>query len=289
MARHLRCVHGMYQLVACAPKGRLLFRTHVEARALWACIISAFPEAIGLVLIPNGVHLDLPAADRVDRLTDAMRGYAVWRNHYRGESGQVWQVHPKTSESTDGGRLRGLRQFTSLNLVRAGLVGDALEWPWSLYREQVGFGFTPGFRPDSSLPSLHEMASRGVGTKSEGTCLPRGTLNAVNVGEVIAAVCGVTRSFADEILSRGRPRTLTLQTAWASYYCDVGKLAEAVGCSPRAVRNAVAAVPSCGRVFGDAELAACVSAVGDTRFYPLFRGDLRTTPEWQQTAYAGMS
>ena len=172
--------------------------------------------------------------------------------------------------------------------VQAGRCGVFLEWPWSLYRERVGFGFTGGTLPDSWPLAQHVLGSREAIVTPDGTGLPRGTLNAVELRAVIDAVCGVTRSFASEVLVRGRPRTLTLQTAWASYYCDVGMLAAAVGCTARTVRNTVAVVPACGSNFHDPELGACVAAVGDPRFSPLFVGDLRTTPAWLRTAYAAM-
>lgn len=279
----------MYQTVARAPEGRLLFRTHVEARALWACTVSCFPDAHGLVLMPNEVHFELLRPDFGDRLTDSMRAYAVWRNRFRGESGRVWGIHPHANQATESDPALGMDRNAAILPVRAGLVDDVLAWPWSLYRERVGFGFTPGFqaRPRPTLAGEDSAPSPASDAESQ---MPASVLSEVSIRKVIHAVCGVTRSFADEIVRRGRLRTLMLRTAWVSYYCDLDVLAAAAGCSPRAVRNAVAAVPLSGSSFGDvdAELAACVLAIGDPRFSPLFAGDLRET-EWRRTVYAALS
>lgn len=278
----------MFQLVARAPEGRLLFRTQVEARVLWTCITERFPEALTLILMPNHLHLDTPHPDPDDRLADAMRAYARWRNHHRHESGEVWDVHPPAKVPADAQHARRARRYTLLNPVRAKLCTDPLEWPWSLHRELVGFGFTPGFSLESRPVRFHDYVSRDKDFNPNGSALPVGCFNAVKLGDVIEAVCGVTRCFSDEVLLRGRPRTLVLRTAWAHEIFDTALLAAQVGASQRTVQRVVVGTPSRGGRFLDRELAACVRAVGDGRFTSLETVDLRQTLAWRKSIYSAM-
>lgn len=274
----------MFQLVARAPLNSLLFRTHVEARGLWVCLTDGFPEARGLLLMPTHVHLDVPHCDPSDRLRDAMSAFARWRNHLRGESGGVWDPHPEARTPNDAAHARRLCRYTYLNPVRAAMAVDPLEWHWSLYRERLGLGFTPGFSPDANPRRLHRFVSENEVTM-QGTPFPSGTYDVVKYGEIIDAVCGVTRSFVGEILRRGRPRTLFLQTAWAHDLCDVGVLAAMAACTPDTVYKTVRGVTRRGGKRVDRELTACLLAVGDARFSPLFPGDLRATDQWQRSKY----
>lgn len=278
----------MFQLVARAPKGRLLFRTHLEARALWQCLTEAFPEAQSLVVMPNHVHLDLPHDDPDGRLGAAMRAYARWRNHHRAERGPVWDHAPPAHQPADAEHARRLRRYTALNPVRAHLAPDVLAWPWSLHREHVGFGFSPGFMPERAPERLQTYHSRDQDTNPAGTALPVGQFGTVKLGEIVDAVCGVTRSFANEIGRKGRPRTLFLQTAWAHDLCDVDALAALAACQSRTVYDAAAGTTRRGTRSGEPDFVACVRAVGDARFYPLEAGDLRRTAAWQGTKYRTM-
>lgn len=277
----------MYQLVARAPQGQLLFRTNVEARALWACIIATFPEALSLALMPNHVHIDLPHADLGGRMRDMMAAFALWRNHYRGESGRVWEPYPAVRQPNDADHARRLRRYTLLNPVRAKLVGDPLEWPWSLHRECVGFGFTPGFGVERGAAAFHRYVSQDE-TNLTGSKLPVGTFGGVKVADVVDAVCGVTRSFAAEIRRRGTAGTMFLKTAWAHELCNVPLLAAVANCHRSAVYRAVDGVSRRGGKTDDPQLAACILAVGDARFSALDEGDLRKSVSWRKSKYAGM-
>lgn len=279
----------MYQLVARAPQGQLLFRTHLEARALWIFITTAFPEALSLVLMPNHVHLDLPHDDPDDRLRDVMSAFARWRNRHRGESGPVWDAHPHAIKPADAKHARRLRRYTLLNPVRGLLVSDPLSWPWSLHRECVGLGFAGNFPTEPKVAAFHLYVSRDNDTKSPGSSLPVGTFGDVKVGDVVDAVCGITRCFVGEILRRGRPRTLVLQTAWAHDLHNVGVLAATVGCGVRAVYDTVEGIRGRGSRYDDPELVACMRAVGDPRFHALQEGDLRKSIDWNKSIYRNMA
>lgn len=277
----------MFQLVARAPEGQLLFRTHVESRALWACIIAAFPEALSLVLMPNHVHIDLLHDDPGHRMRHMMAAFARWRNHFRGEQGPVWDPSPAVRTPNDSDHARRLRRYTLLNPVRGHLVSDPLEWPWSLHREWVGFGFTPGFSAKPGAAAFHRYISKDE-TNLTGSALPVGNYDVVKVADVTDAVCGVTRSFSHELRRRGPARTLFLQTAWAHDLCDVPLLATTANCHRSAVYRAVEGVTRRGGPSADSQLTACISAVGDPRFYALGDGDLRRTLVWKRTKYGAM-
>ena len=97
----------MFQLVARAVPGTLLFRSHAEARALWTLLVARFPEAVSLCLMPNHLHVDLPHDDPAGGLSDVMGAYARFRNHSRSQVGRVWEKRPETRTPEDGD-LRGV-------------------------------------------------------------------------------------------------------------------------------------------------------------------------------------
>ncbi len=275
----------MFQVVARALPGTLLFRSHAEARALWTLLVARFPEALSLCLMPNHLHVDLPHDDPAGGLSDVMGAYARFRNHSRSQVGRVWEQRPETRTPEDADHARRLQRYTLLNPTRAGLVADPLAWPWSSHRDLVGLADSPLLERAPHAGRHHAWVSGDPSVHPAGTPLPRVLWHDVEWGMVIDAVCAVTRSFPHELQRRGHARTLALKTAWAHDLRDAGALAAAVGVERRGVHAAVDGVPPRGAKFADPALAACVTVVGDARFSALFLGDLRGVGGWARSKY----
>lgn len=278
----------MPQLVARAVPGTLLFRTNEEARALWNRLVSMFPEALSLCLMPNHVHLDLPHEDPSGNLSVVMRAYALWRNHHRGARGAVWEPRPEVRTPEDGDHARRLRRYTLLNPCRGKLTTDPLTWAWASHRDLLGLARTPLIERVRDDEYHHSWVSSDYSTDTGGTALPRTHWGYTDWGMVVDAVCAVTRTFAYEVQNRGPARTLAVKTAWAHGLRDVAQLAAAVGLLRRAVNDIVEGVPARGADFADPVLAACVRVVGDSRFSALATGDLRRTEQWMRSKYRGL-
>lgn len=270
----------MFHLVARARPGTLLFRTHVEARALWDIVVRTFPELIALCLMPNHLHLVLPHADPGGRLADAMRAFARWRNAGRGVTGPVWDEAPGAKELPDASHVRRTVRYVALNPCRGGLVSDPLAWPWSTHRDAVGFALDPVV-PVHATPDRHQrFVSADDTVNAAGTPLPATRHEPTSWPEVVDAVCGFARAEAHQVQQRGPARNLALRTAWAHGLRDVGALAIGAHCDRSSVFRAVAGQPDRARLLADPALDACVRAVGDPRFCALDPRDLRLTPRW---------
>jgi len=94
----------------------------------------------GYCLLSNHVHLVVvPQAE--NSLAKALgRGhvdYARWLNMRRSETGHVWQNRYFSCPMDERHRWEALR-YVELNPVRAGLVGAAVEWPWSSAAAHLG-------------------------------------------------------------------------------------------------------------------------------------------------------
>jgi REP element-mobilizing transposase RayT len=87
----------------------------------------------GYCLMSNHVHLvAIPKAENAlaKAIGRAHNDYARWLNVKRGESGHVWQSRFYSCPLDEQHQWEALR-YVELNAVRAGLVGDAPDWPWS--------------------------------------------------------------------------------------------------------------------------------------------------------------
>jgi len=87
----------------------------------------------GYCLMGNHVHLlAIPASETAlaKGLGRAHNDYARWWNVARGETGHVWQNRFYSCPLEERHQWEALR-YVELNPVRAGLVREAAEWPWS--------------------------------------------------------------------------------------------------------------------------------------------------------------
>ena len=100
-------------LVARTRFGDRSLLQHSKASWLWSHISRVFPDAASLVLMPD--HLHLLSRGRVDGpLGDALRAYAQWRNHQRGDVGPLFERQPEPTEVVGEQKLwRNLRGISS--------------------------------------------------------------------------------------------------------------------------------------------------------------------------------
>ena len=98
---------------------------------------------LGYCLMPNHVHL-IVVPHREDSLRTALRNahgrYAAYLNTRLATSGHVWQGRYYSCPMDDGHLWSALR-YTERNPLRAGMVRDATEFPWSSARIHAGGGW----------------------------------------------------------------------------------------------------------------------------------------------------
>ncbi|MBZ5585799.1 MAG: transposase [Acidobacteriia bacterium] len=90
-------------------------------------------RVMGYCLMGNHVHLVAAPADSEGlsrALGRAHNDYARWLNLRRGTTGHVWQNRFYSCVLDERHGWEALR-YVELNPVRAGLVADPAEWPWS--------------------------------------------------------------------------------------------------------------------------------------------------------------
>jgi putative transposase len=98
---------------------------------------------LGYCLMPNHVHL-IVVPQRADALRTALRNahgrYAAYLNARQATSGHVWQGRYYSCPMDEDHLWTALR-YAERNPVRAGMVRDAAEFPWSSARIHVGGGW----------------------------------------------------------------------------------------------------------------------------------------------------
>ncbi len=107
------------------------YRAYLQLLATWCS--KAGTAVWAYCLMPNHIHLIL-VPDNVDGLRAALgethRRYTRAVNFREGWRGHLWQERFH-SFAMDEGHLAACARYVELNPVRAGLVGQAADWPWS--------------------------------------------------------------------------------------------------------------------------------------------------------------
>lgn len=91
----------------------------------------------GYVLMPNHVHLHATGAfaGGISKMVQHVgRKYVPAVNSQWGRCGSLWQSRYKSHEVDSDIYALNLLQYIEENPVRAGIVGDALDFPWSSHR-----------------------------------------------------------------------------------------------------------------------------------------------------------
>lgn len=92
-------------------------------------------------LMTNHVHLLLAPDDSIAGLGLLMKALAAratrYRNKLEGRSGTLWESRYKSSVVQSDAYLLACCRYIELNPVRACMVADAADYPWSSYRARV--------------------------------------------------------------------------------------------------------------------------------------------------------
>ena len=105
-----------------------LLATLAEAAGQYRVAVHAY------VLMDNHLHLLVtpPAADALSRMMQSLgRRYVGWFNARHQRSGTLWEGRFRAGVVEGERHLLACMRYIELNPVRAGLCGDAAQWPWS--------------------------------------------------------------------------------------------------------------------------------------------------------------
>ena len=98
------------------------------------------------VLMPNHVHL-LATPSTADMLGKTMqslgRQYVRWLNQKHSRTGSLWDGRYRSTVIEAERYLLACSLYIELNPVRAGLVADPAEYPWSSFRHHAGLTVDP--------------------------------------------------------------------------------------------------------------------------------------------------
>jgi putative transposase len=145
MARPNRSLHpGVYHLTAHGSDTRHLFLNDEDREdflARLASNVERFELALlSWVLLGNHYHALLRIEDA--RLSLALQRlhteYSRHHNRRHARGAHLFQAHPHTGEIASEKHLVAAARYLARNPVKAGLVADSLDWPWSSARSHAG-------------------------------------------------------------------------------------------------------------------------------------------------------
>src|SRR3990167_8957378 len=147
------------------------------------------------VLMSNHVHLLVTpeAADSLPRLMQAVgRRYVRYFNDRQGRSGTLWEGRYRSTPIQTETYLLACMAYIDLNPVRAGLVAEARDYPWSSHGHYVGLRsdklvtphplfWTLGNTPFAREAAYAELVHLGI-TAEQQDALTRSTLSGWALG-----------------------------------------------------------------------------------------------------------
>jgi putative transposase len=145
MPRALRLIvdHECYHVINRANAGQLIFRSPPEYQEYQA-LLEKYSQKFGVriyhyVLMPNHVHLLLePTNGDLPRFMQGLTLAHTRRTHRRQKTyGHIWQGRYKSLHVDKDAYFLQCAQYIELNPVRAGIVTDPSEYPWSSYHVYV--------------------------------------------------------------------------------------------------------------------------------------------------------
>jgi len=153
MARLPRLVvEGQLHHVLQRSRDRRVVWHHAEdfLAALRALRQAAARHAVALhayVLLPDHLHLVVTPANAAgfSRFLRAVLAPVTRRHHaQQGRAEALWEGRSRTVVVEEAQHGRELLRYVELNPVRAGLVTDPTEYPWTSLRHHVGLATEPG-------------------------------------------------------------------------------------------------------------------------------------------------
>jgi putative transposase len=148
------------------------------------------------VLMSNHFHLlaTPEAADGLPQMMQAVgRRYVRYFNDAQGRTGTLWEGRYKSTLIQTDRYLMACMAYIDLNPVRAGLVAQALDYPWSSHGHYIGQQadrlITPhalywelGNTPFAREAAYAELVNAGVGVEQQ-QALTKATLSGWALGE----------------------------------------------------------------------------------------------------------
>src|SRR3989338_652996 len=148
------------------------------------------------VLMSNHVHLLVTpeAADSLPRMMQAVgRRYVRYFNDRQGRSGTLWEGRYRSTPIQTETYLLACMAYIDLNPVRAGLVAEARDYPWSSHGHYVGLRsdrlvtphslfWTLGNTPFAREAAYADMVRTGV-SASQQTALTESALSGWALGD----------------------------------------------------------------------------------------------------------
>ena len=202
-----------------------IFATLADYRQLLALLhdkAKAFDVAIhGYVLMSNHFHLLVTpqTATGLSQMMQAVgRNYVRYFNDSQGRSGTLWEGRYRSTVIQSDRYLLACMAYIDLNPVRAGLVADVKDYPWSSFGHYAGLGadriITPhslywslGNTPFGREAAYAEMVRSGV-SRDQQLALTQSALSGWALGdeEFVADLQIRTERRVQKIAS-GRPPT----------------------------------------------------------------------------------
>ncbi|HET9033214.1 MAG TPA: transposase [Dokdonella sp.] len=186
MARPVRIEFGgaLYHVTARGDRRETIFEDDGDRERfleLLGEVVSTFNWLChAYCLMGNHYHLIIGTPD--GNLSKGMRQlngvFTQWSNRRHRRTGHLFQGRFKAILVDADSYLLELTRYVALNPVRAGMVGDPGEWPWSSYSAMVGAADSPewletdgllaqfGSRRASALRAFQRFVYAGVGADS---------------------------------------------------------------------------------------------------------------------------
>ncbi len=146
MARPLRLEfpHALYHLTSRGDRREDIYLSDTD-RLAWLAVLSQVCQRFGWIvhaycLMSNHYHLlvETPLANLSQGMRQLNGVYTQLFNRRNSKVGHVFQGRFKAIVVDKEGYLLELARYIVLNPVRAGMVADAKDWPWSSYGAMVG-------------------------------------------------------------------------------------------------------------------------------------------------------
>ncbi|HOU93383.1 MAG TPA: hypothetical protein PLU22_20160 [Polyangiaceae bacterium] len=229
-------------LVARAREGARPLAAPRHAWRLWRRLRAAFPSVTAAALMPDHLHLLLPA-NANPPLLPVLRGVLGGATRQLGGAAR-WTI-AEPAPVADTRHLRRTVRYLHLNAPRAGLVADPLAWPWSTHRGALGAEADP-WVPAGALAAALGRPARGFGEWLHGYVSGDPDVDLSGTPPPVRAPSGsrhplrrvaLAAASATPWATRDRRRHLTALLAHAAGAVEPGPLAELLEVSPRHVRR----------------------------------------------------
>lgn len=268
--------HGAvaYHFVARARFPHEPYRSRGLCRAHWRWLQKKFPRSMAVMLMPNHLHLILPATSA------GPEGDLRRLRRFYGDSA-LWEAVPEGRAIADLGKLRTQMRYVHLNPCRKKLCGDPLNWEWTTHRDYVGaaggvsqsergvllkkLGFGTGWE---GRVRFHQYVSGDPSVHTQGTPPPRLPRKAAVVDLVALERAAALALRADPVALRrkGRQRAWLMGFLVAECAVPLRLVARHFGVSPAAVARACRAK---GTFKSKADGESILLTAADERFlYP---------------------